>query len=72
MNKNRGQIFRTEKEQYAVMKYHEQQTKWMKEDKLLVHLYKDHLLQDPVIDDKGRPAKVIKRRSTLTPVGYID
>jgi hypothetical protein len=65
-------MFQTDKDQYAVMKYSEQLSKWLKEGKLLVHLYKDHLCEEPVMDDKGHPVKVLKRRTTLTPIGYID
>lgn len=57
---------------YALSVNMEQEKIFMDIGKLLIRLYKDSNLQEPILDDKGRPIRVLKQKDKLKFIGFND
>lgn len=70
--KHPGIIYLTNHKDYAIGYHHEQRKEFLELKKVYIHLFKDSLCTIPKIDKNKQPLKVLKSKTLLRPVGFID
>jgi len=57
---------------YYILFINEQEDEFRKVNKVLVHVYKDKFLQEPVLNEDKTPKKVLKDMKLLTMIGFLN